>query len=239
MSRIIASVVFYSVSLITVGLLAGLVPQQTQEITILATAKQTSTITTTASIATTTVPLITATSTSTIATTTASITATLITATTTIRTTTKIPDPAECVEDECNPRLSTYLEVHNYQLVYIYNNSNETTVQGHVTIDFTLKEPVSQIIYHAKRMAELYEPALFEDGVNRLVTMRKYAPNDYVSLRLASANGVFSPNRYSLQQKFVISLIDGNIGFYQSTYKEGNETMEYSYLFFYLVVSRF
>jgi hypothetical protein len=131
----------------------------------------------------------------------------------------------ECIEDECNPRLASNIEVHRYELEYIYNNTNDTTVQGHVTIFFTLKEPINQLIYHAKRMVELDEPLLYEDDINRLVTMRKYPPNDYISLRLVTKNSSFTPNRYRLKQNFVVSLIDGHVGFYQSIYNDGNGTM--------------
>jgi len=178
-SWIIAGVIFYCASVITVGLLAGLLPRRTQTITVLATPT----------------PIITTTQ-----------------------------DPSLCVEDECNPRLLSDLLVHSYELEYMYNDTTQTNVQGQVTIEFTLKQPVRQLIYHSKRMITLEEPALYEDGVNRLVSMRKYIPNDYISLRPLT-NSSFPANRYRLIQKFVISLIDGNSGFYQSIFKDGNETM--------------
>jgi hypothetical protein len=196
MSCIIAGVLFCCTSLITVSLLAGLVPQQTQEIDVLTTLSQISI------------------------------------KSSTITTSIKKVDPSECIEDECNPRLSSNLEVHSYELEYIYNHTNETTVQGYVAINFTLKEPINQLIYHAKRMVKLEEPLLYEDGVHRLVTMRTYPPNDYISLRLVSKNSLFAPNRYSLKQKFVVSLIDGSVGFYQSTYKDSNGTTGYTHTFF-------
>jgi hypothetical protein len=178
MSWIIAGVIFYCTSLISIGSLAGLVRQQTQEINEFTTISQV--------------------------------------------TTTKKFDSLECIEDECNPRLSSNLEVHSYELEYIYNNTNETIVQGYVIIDFTLKEPINQLIYHAKRMVELNEPLLYEEGIHQIITMRKYPPNDYISLRLASKNSQFTPNRYKLKQNFVVSLIDGHVGFYQSIYNDGN-----------------
>jgi hypothetical protein len=128
----------------------------------------------------------------------------------------------ECIEDECNPRLLAHIDVHSYELEYIYNSTKDTTVQGYVTIHFLLKQPIKQLIYHAKRMVKLDEPLLYEDGINRLVTMRKYPPHDYISLRLASNDSSFTPGHYSLQQRFVISLIDGYVGFYQSIYNDGN-----------------
>ena len=131
----------------------------------------------------------------------------------------------ECIEDECKLRISTNLEVHSYDLEYIYTHMNETTARGSVIIDFTLKEPTNQLIYHGKRMIQLDKPALYEDGVLRLVTMRIYPPNDYISLRIAPNNSVFKPNRYRLKQTFVVSLIDGNVGFYQSLYNDGNRTV--------------
>jgi hypothetical protein len=188
-SWIIAALIFYCASVITVGLLAGLLPRRTQHITILATPTQ-----------------ITATSTS----------------VTTPLTTTQ--DPSGCIDDECNPRLSSDLIVDSYELEYMYNDTRQTTVQGQVTIEFTLKQPVKQLIYHSKRMVKLEEPALFEDNVYMIVSMRKYTPNDYISLRLSS-NSLFAPNRYRLVQKFIVSLTDGNSGFYQNIFKDGNETM--------------
>ncbi len=137
----------------------------------------------------------------------------------------------ECIGDECNPRLLSNVEVHSYELEYIYNTTNDTTVQGHVTINFTLKQPTNQLIYHAKRMVELKEPLLYEDGINRLVKMRKYPPHDYISLRLASNDSLFTPGEYRLQQKFVVSLIDGYVGFYQSIYNDGNGTRGYDEIF--------
>ena len=133
-------------------------------------------------------------------------------------------DPAQCVEDECHSRLLAQVEVQSYELEYIYENANDTTVQGQVIIDFTLKQPVSQLIYHAKRMLNLTAPLLYEDGVQRLVSMREYLPNDYISLRLESNETAFPPNQYRLKQKFVVSLIDGNVGFYQTTFNDGNRT---------------
>ncbi|CAF2967031.1 unnamed protein product [Rotaria sp. Silwood2] len=185
MSWIILSVAFYCTSLITAGLVSGLIPQQIEEINTQATPSDVSTI------ETTTINL----------------------------------DSSTCIEDECHPRLLSNLEVHNYDLEYIYNHINDTIVQGYVTINFTLKEPINQLIYHAKRMVQLGEPVLYEDGVHRLVTMRNYTPHDYISLCLLSKNSSFSPNRYSLKQKFVVSLIYGNIGFYQTLYNDGNGTI--------------
>jgi hypothetical protein len=184
-SWIIAGVIFYCASVITVGLLAGLLPRRTQTITVLATPTQ------------------------------------IITTGTPITTT---QDPSLCVEDECNPRLLTDLLVDSYELEYMYNDTKQTNVQGQVIIEFTLNQPVRQLIYHSKRMITLEEPALYENGVNRLVSMRKYVPNDYISLRPLT-NSSFPAKRYRLIQKFVISLIDGNSGFYQSIFKDGNETM--------------
>ena len=193
-SWIIAAVLFYCASVITVGLLAGLLPRRTQQITILATPTQ---ITGTSTVTTTQTPS---------------------------PSTTITPHPSNCIDDECNPRLLSDLFVHSYDLEYMYNSSRQTTVQGQVTIDFTLKQPVKQLIYHSKRMVTLEEPALFEDGLYLIVSMRKYSPNDYISLRLVS-NSSFAPNRYKLVQKFVVSLTDGNNGFYQSVFKDGNGTM--------------
>jgi hypothetical protein len=176
---IIAAVLFYCASVVTVGLLAGLLPRRTQRITIYGTSTATS-ITTT-------------------------------------------EGPALCIDDECNPRLLSKLIVHNYQLEYIYNNTEQSTAQGKVTIEFELKEQIAQLIYHSKRMVELENPAIFEDGVYRSVLMRLYAPNDYISLRL-STNTPFPANRYKLVQAFVVNLTDGNVGFYQNIFKDGNKT---------------
>jgi hypothetical protein len=84
-SWIIAFILFYCASVITVGLLAGLLPKRVQHVVILATPTQ-------------------------------------ITSTTT-------QDPSICIDDECNPRLSSDIFVHSYELEYIYNHTNQTTVQ--------------------------------------------------------------------------------------------------------------
>ena len=57
--------------------------------------------------------------------------------------------------------------------------------------------------------------------------MRKYPPHDYISLRQPSNKSLFTPGQYRLQQKFVVSLIDGHVGFYQSIYNDGNGTRGY------------
>ncbi|CAF1192609.1 unnamed protein product [Adineta steineri] len=196
-SWLIAAIIFYCASVITVGLLAGLLPRRTQHITILATPTQ--------SVTTTTPSIITP-------------------ATTTTTTLTSTHEPSICIEDECNPRLSNDLIVHNYTLQYLYNDTTQTHVQGVVIIEFTLKQPMKQIIYHSKRMIELEEPALYENGIYQFVSMKKYIPHDYISLRLM-ANASFPSNRYKLEQKFVVSLTDGNTGFYQSIFQDGDETM--------------
>lgn len=134
-------------------------------------------------------------------------------------------DSLQCIDDECHPRLSSSIDVSSYEIEYTYNNLNETTIQGNVIIDFTIKEPTNQLIYHAKRMIELGEPVLSQDGIDRLVIMRQYPPNDYISLRLIGNESVFSPGQYLLKQNFLVSLIDGNVGFYQSLYKDGNGTI--------------
>ena len=197
---LIAAIVFYCASLLTVGLLAGLLPRRTKYITIIATPSQPSSTTSTA----TGFPR------------TTTATQSIPTSPTTTELTTTL-DPSICVDDECNPRLSSDIVVRSYDLEYRYNDTQQTTAQGTVTITFELKQPIKQLIYHAKRMLQLDAPALFEDGVNRLVSMKSYAPHDYISLRLPT-NDLFAPNRYQLIQKFVVNLTDGNNGFYQSTY---------------------
>lgn len=182
-SWIIVGVIFYCASVLTVGLLAGLVPRRTQYITVIATP--------------TPIPQTTITITQ---------------------------DPSQCIDDECNPRLLSDLIVDSYELEYICNDTKQTTIEGLVTIAFTLKQPIKQLIYHAKGMIKVEEPAILEDGVYRIVSMRKYIPNDYISLRL-STDSLFVPNRYKLVQKFVVSLTDPSIGFYQSFFKDKNETM--------------
>ncbi|CAF1247472.1 unnamed protein product [Rotaria sordida] len=188
-SWIIVAVIFYCASVLTVGLLAGLLPRRTQHITIMATP--------------TPIPP---------------------NMTTTITTTVITQDPSQCIEDECNPRLLSDLIVHSYELEYICNDIRHTTADGQVTIEFTLKQPIKQLIYHSKGMIQLEEPALFEDGIYRIVTMKQYIPNDYISLR-QSTGSLFAPNRYKLVQKFVISLTGTSVGFYQNFFKDKNETM--------------
>jgi hypothetical protein len=129
-----------------------------------------------------------------------------------------------CIDDECYSRLLANIDVHTYEIDYVYNNINQTTVQGHVTINFTLNEPITQLIYHGKRLIDLSMPILNEDGVLRSVVMRQYPPNDYISLRLTSEQKVFTPNRYYLSQNFTVNLTDGNLGFYQGIFNDGNGT---------------
>ena len=132
--------------------------------------------------------------------------------------------PIQCIDDECQPRLLSNIQVHSYELKYLYKNVDDTTAEGEVTIDFTLKQPTTQLIYHAKRLLNLSEPRLYEDGVYRPVSMRLYTPNDYVSLRSLTENRIFTTNRYELKQNFVVNLIDNNVGFYQGTFNQGNGT---------------
>lgn len=183
-SWIIVAVLFYCASVITVGLLAGLLPRRTQQITILATRTvETSTITTP-------------------------------------------PDPSACVEDECNPRLVSDLIVHTYELEYLYNDIEQTTAQGQVTINFTLKQPVTQLIYHAKRLLDLETPMIMQDGVHQHISMRVYPPNDYISLRLTTNTTFVEDVQYLLTQKFTVNLTDGNVGFYQNVFKDGDGEMK-------------
>ncbi|CAF1636307.1 unnamed protein product [Rotaria magnacalcarata] len=193
-SWIIIAVIFYCASLLTVGLLAGLVPRRIQYTNVFATPTRPPKTTETTE-------------------------TTEITETTS--TTTK---PSVCIDDECNPRLVSDLIVHSYELEYIYNDTTQTTVQGKVTIEFTLKQPTKQLIYHAQGFVRLEEPALYEDGVYRLVSTRKYIPNDYLSL-YRTADDLFAPNQYRLVQQFVVQLTDTFTGFYQSTYQDKDETM--------------
>lgn len=183
-SWLIAAAVFYVASVLTVGLLAGLLPRRTQQITVLAAPTQ-STPTTAAHISTTT------------------------------------GTSPSCVDDECKPRLASDLIVHGYQLEYMYNSTEQTTVAGQVTIEFTLKQPIRQLIYHAKEMVSLEEPALYEDGVYRLTSMQRYLPNDYISLQLPTGT-LFPRNRYRLVQNFVASLTGAGMGFYQVFFKDAN-----------------
>jgi hypothetical protein len=180
---ILAALLFYIASVVTVGLLAGLLPKRIQHITILGTPTST----------TTAVPT--------------------------------TADPSVCIDDECNPRLLSDIIVDKYELEYQFNHTEQTTVPGRVKIEFTLKQPIKQLIYHSKRLLELEPPALYEDDVYRFVSMKLYLPNDYVSLRLTS-NDFFAPNKYTLVQNFVVNLTDGNVGFYQNVYKDGNDTMQ-------------
>ena len=196
---IIAAVLFYCISVVGVGLLVGFVFKRTDHVNVVVSPSPVSS----------TSPRTLSTSTR---------------ATTTGRpvvSTTTTTDAAGCIGDECNPRLSTDLVVHNYKLEYLYNGTQQTSAEGLVTIRFTLKQPTQQLIYHSKRMLRLEQPALFENDVYRLVTMRTYPANDYISLRLAN-NLPFAANQYSLVQKFAVSLTDGNTGFYQTVFRDGN-----------------
>lgn len=209
-SYIIAAIIFYVASLLTVGLMAGLIPKRTQYVTIVVTA--------TPPVSTTEV--IRSTSTTTTATATATTSTATATVTTPIGSTvTTTAHPSDCQEDECFPRLQSDLIVNSYELEYRYSSSDQTAIPGTVTIDFTLKQPVKQLIYHAKRLAKLDEPALFENNVNRLVKMRTYAPNDYVTLTLTS-DAKFPTNEYRLVQNFMVNVTDGNAGFYQSFFQD-------------------
>lgn len=183
-SWIIVAVLFYCASVITVGLLAGLLPRRIQHITILATPTADTPTTTTA------------------------------------------PDPTACIEDECSPRLVSDLLVHTYELEYLYNDTEQTTAQGQVTINFTLKQPVIQLIYHAKRLLDLETPMIMQDGVHQHISMRLYPPNDYISLRLTSNASFVEDVQYQLTQKFTVNLTDGNVGFYQNVFKDGDGAMK-------------
>ena len=183
-SWIIVAVLFYCASVVTVGLLAGLLPRRIHHITIYATpAPDTPTTTTT-------------------------------------------PDPSACDGDECNPRLVSDLMVHTYELEYLYNDTEQTTAQGQVKISFNLKKPVQQLIYHAKRLLNLQEPVVMQDGVHQHVSMRSYPPNDYISLRLMDNKPFVEVVPYLLIQNFTINLTDGNVGFYQNVFKDGGEEMK-------------
>lgn len=182
-SWLIAAVAFYCASVITVGLLAGLVPQRTQYITIYGTLAPPNS--------------------------------------TTIAPITTTRDTHVCIDDECNPRLSNDLTVDSYDIEYIYNDTTQTTVEGQVTIQFTLKKPAKQLIYHAQGMDKLEEPALFEDEVYRFINMRTYVPNDYISLNLTTG-GLFASNRYKLVQKFIVKLNNNFAGFYESVFPDNN-----------------
>ncbi|UJR08425.1 hypothetical protein I4U23_012695 [Adineta vaga] len=198
-SWLIAAGIFYCASLITVGLLAGLLPRRTQQITVIAVPTDSNSTSTTTLRPTTT--------------------------TTTTTTTSSSQNSSICIEDECHPRLLSDLIVHSYQLEYMYNDTKQTTMKGRVTIEFTLKQPTKQLIYHSKRMIELEEPALFEDEIYQFITMRKYLPNDYISLRLSS-NSSFPRNRYRLIQNFAISLTSKDVGVYQTIFNDGTNTMQ-------------
>lgn len=217
-SYIIAAVIFYCASLLTVGLMAGLIPKRTKYVTVVVTV--TPPVSTT-EIVPTSETLTTTSSTTATATTTATTTTTTmtITATTTAGTGTTTRDPNVCQEDECYPRLRSDVIVQSYQIEYRYTSSSQTAIPGTVTIDFTLKQPITQLIYHAKRLTKLEEPALFENNINRLVTMRTYAPNDYVALKLTSGTR-FPPNQYRIIQNFIVNVTDGGEGFYQSFFQD-------------------
>ncbi len=178
-SWIITALLFYCASVVTVGLLSGLLPRRTQHVSILGTATQPTTTS----------------------------------------------NPLTCIDDECNPRLLSNLTVDYYELEYMYNTTEQTTVQGQVTIEFTLHQPIRQLIYHSKRMLALEPPILVGGEVNRSVSMKLYVPNDYISLRLTT-NDLFELNKYKLVQRFVIDLTDGTEGFYQTIFQDGNETMQ-------------
>jgi hypothetical protein len=215
---LIGAVVFYCASVLTVGLLVGLIPRRTQYITVVGTSTESSTESPVTTQQTT--PAI-GSSTSTISTCTVSPVTTasprVTTTTKTMITTTAKPSNGTCTGDACNPRLSSHVSVNSYELKFRYDDVQQSSIQGTVTIDFTLKESVEQLIYHAKRMQKLYEPTLFEGNVNRLVSMETYTPNDYVILRLKNG-GKFPSSNYRIVQSFVVNLVDDNVGFYQSTF---------------------
>ena len=176
-SWIIIAVVFYCASLVTVGLLAGLLPRRIEYVTVLETSSLPTTVT---------------------------------------------QDPSECVEDECSSRLVSDLMVDMYELEYICNDIKQTTMEGRVTIHFQLRQPIKQLIYHVKDMIELEEAMLFENDVQHTISMKRYLPNDYLSLRLVN-NSLFPNGQYKLKQKFVINLLNPSIGFYQSLFQDKNQ----------------
>lgn len=215
-SYIIAAVLFYCASLLTVGLMAGLIPKRTQYVTVVVTVSPP--VSTTEILPSSETPSISSSSSTSIASSTTTTTTTITFPPTTTH-------PSDCQEDECFPRLKSDLIIQSYQIEYQYTSSEQTAIPGTVTIDFTLKQPIKQLIYHAKRMVKLEEPALFENNVNRLVTMRTYAPNDYVTLKLTSDTR-FPPNQYRLIQNFVVNVTDGNTGFYQSFFQDEDGSMK-------------
>lgn len=181
---IIVAVLFYCASVITVGLLAGLLPRRIHHITIYATPPPDT------------------------------------------PTTTTIPDPSACEGDECNPRLVSDLMVHTYDLEYLYTSTEQTIIQGQVKINFNLKQPIQQLIYHAKRLLNLQTPLLMQDGVHQHTSMRIYPPNDYISLRLMDNKPFVEDVPFLLIQNFTVNLTDGNVGFYQNVFKDGGEEMK-------------
>ena len=212
---IISAVIFYIASVVTVGLLAGLLPRRTQYVTIVGSTVNGTPASPTAT--TTAVPIGTSSSETTTV-------ATSFSSSTTVTTTITV-DPSACVDDECNPRLAEDLKVGTYRLVYQINDTQQSIIQGTVTIDFILKQPRKQIIFHAGPTLILQEPALFEDGVNRLISTRIYSPNDYVSLTLTS-NDMFASNQYQLIQKFTLNLTGQNNGFYRSVFQDSDGMMK-------------
>ncbi|UJR17738.1 hypothetical protein I4U23_004636 [Adineta vaga] len=182
-SWIIIAIFFYCASLLTVGLLAGLLPRRTKYITVLETVSPPSSSSSSSTVT---------------------------------------QNPTECIEDECQSRLLTDLLVNSYELEYICNDIQEITMKGQVTIDFNLKKPIKQLIYHARDMVEIEEPILLENGLQHSLIMKRYLPNDYISLRLVN-NSLFSTNQYKLTQKFVINLKNPSIGFYQSFFPDKNQ----------------
>lgn len=225
---IAVAVIFYVASVVTVGLLAGLLPNRTEHVSIIGTTSvQPSTInftqqTTDITQLSTTTPIIIPTATTTTAISSVPTAPTTQTTKITSPSSSTTPGPSACIDDECNPRLSTDVIVHGYEVIYQINAMNQTLIQGKVTIRFRLKQPLKQIIYHAKEMIFLETPSLSEDGVDRLVSMRFYGPNDYVSLTPIQSE-FFASNDYELVQTFVISVTSRSTGFYRTDFTDDDK----------------
>ncbi|CAF1214222.1 unnamed protein product [Didymodactylos carnosus] len=194
---IILGAVFYVASLVIVGLIVGLVPKRAQQITIIETA-QTDKLSTIDS-QTSTVSM--------------------------FHQSCNITNFQCSISSLYDERLSKAILPLHYELEYRIENMTQTTFKGSVKMHFQLKQRLKRLVYHAKRMTKLCPPLLQQGDVTMNVNMSLCLENESVILEDNSGKS-FPENdgktKYILYQEFESKLNDGNVGFYQSEFKDIN-----------------
>ncbi|CAF1380877.1 unnamed protein product, partial [Didymodactylos carnosus] len=213
---IIFGVIFYIASLLTVGLLAGLLPKRVQQIQVIGTPEpeKPSTISQPTQRTSVSTPL----------------PSTDDNVSTDIFTVTPYYEPCnvtnfQCsLPSECDNRLPEGILPLHYELEYTIESMTQTTFKGSVKIHFKLKQPLKRLVYHVKRMTKLCLPILKYGDVTEDVNMSLCLQNECVILEKHSGK-LFTEDdtiNYTLYQDFESNLNDGNVGFYQSEFKDTN-----------------